>query len=290
MKLIFSRKGVDSAAGGIPSPIFPDGTFCSLPIPSDQRPRLKDIRFRGTTLGRIVQQLANNSKAAEYGVHLDPDLDRAARPRRQGWHPCFGQASAAQTHLANNEVGVGDIFLFFGWFRRVVKKDGQLIYDPGAPDIHALFGWLQVGAMYQPSLQAGSAPAWAFDHPHVRDANAFCNGASNSTLYVASHRLILPGLIGGIAGGGIFPKFSEKLQLTEPGKHRSLWRLHDSFFPTRGAPTLSYHANMDRWHKDSKGVLLSTVGRGQEFVLDCKHYPQTVKWLKGILKLAAGDS
>ncbi len=33
-KLILSRKGFDSASGGCPSPIFPDGTMFSLPIPS----------------------------------------------------------------------------------------------------------------------------------------------------------------------------------------------------------------------------------------------------------------
>ncbi|WP_121240714.1 hypothetical protein [Sulfurisoma sediminicola] len=34
MKLILSRKGFDSAAGGIASPILPDGRMISLPIPS----------------------------------------------------------------------------------------------------------------------------------------------------------------------------------------------------------------------------------------------------------------
>ena len=35
MKLIFSRKGFDSSAGGIPSPILPDGRMISLPIPAN---------------------------------------------------------------------------------------------------------------------------------------------------------------------------------------------------------------------------------------------------------------
>ena len=34
MKLILSRKGFDSSAGGIASPILPDGRMISLPIPS----------------------------------------------------------------------------------------------------------------------------------------------------------------------------------------------------------------------------------------------------------------
>ena len=35
MKIILSRKGFDSANGGIVSPIFDDGTIVSFPIPSD---------------------------------------------------------------------------------------------------------------------------------------------------------------------------------------------------------------------------------------------------------------
>lgn len=34
MKIILSRKGFDSANGGIVSPIFEDGTMISFPIPS----------------------------------------------------------------------------------------------------------------------------------------------------------------------------------------------------------------------------------------------------------------
>src|ERR1035441_4619606 len=37
MKLILSRKGFDSSAGGKPSPIFPDGTMISLPRSEERR-------------------------------------------------------------------------------------------------------------------------------------------------------------------------------------------------------------------------------------------------------------
>ena len=33
MKIVFSRKGYDWANGGTPSPVMPDGTMLSLPIP-----------------------------------------------------------------------------------------------------------------------------------------------------------------------------------------------------------------------------------------------------------------
>ena len=35
MKVILSRKGFDSSNGGCPSPIMPDGTLLSMPIPSN---------------------------------------------------------------------------------------------------------------------------------------------------------------------------------------------------------------------------------------------------------------
>lgn len=36
---------------------------------------------------------------------------------------------------------------------------------------------------------------------------------------------------------------------------------------------------------DGDTVLLNTVGRGQEFVLDCQDYPEAVQWLSQLLCL-----
>lgn len=284
MKIIFSRKGYDSAAGGIPSPIFDDETLCSFPIPSKQKPKLKEVRFQKTNLGFLVGQLKQDPDLAASGVHLDPDLDWKARPRKPGWLPCFGQVGAAQTHLANQGVGDGDLFLFFGWFRRVITDNGELRYRAKAQDIHCLFGWLQVGALFHPGMDGTVPPTWTSEHPHVRDAGYYCSDANNNTLYVASQRLSLPGLGRSVAGGGVFPQFTGNLQLTAPGHQRSLWRLPDFFYPTRGVPPLSYHVDLRRWRRDKKGVLLRTVGRGQEFVLDCAYYPKALDWIKEILK------
>ncbi len=282
MKIIFSRKGYDSAAGGIPSPIFPDGSFCSLPIPSEEPPRLKDVRYRGMSLGLIVPPLARDPHVADEGVHLDPDLDALARPRKPGWRPCFGQTSTSQTHLANHEVGQGDLFLFFGWFRRVTGAGRQLRYDTETADIHALFGWLQVGSVFQPGAPGCRTPTWASDHPHVRYPDYHGGTSSGNTLYVASERLCLPGPSCRLPGGGTFPRFSSPLQLTAPGHTRSTWRLPACFHPAGNKVPLSYHKDMSRWQKDREGVLLRTVGRGQEFVLDATDYPGVLGWVRGM--------
>ena len=50
MKVILSRKGMDSEAGGMASPILPDGTLLSLPI-SDEN---SNQQYGGLYYGDIV--------------------------------------------------------------------------------------------------------------------------------------------------------------------------------------------------------------------------------------------
>ena len=44
MKVILSRKGFDSANGGIVSPILEDGTMISFPIPSNDSSSFNDLQ------------------------------------------------------------------------------------------------------------------------------------------------------------------------------------------------------------------------------------------------------
>jgi len=52
MKVILSRKGFDSSNGGCPSPIMPDGTLLSMPIPSDDKDSYDDLSYCGTPYSR----------------------------------------------------------------------------------------------------------------------------------------------------------------------------------------------------------------------------------------------
>ena len=45
MKIILSRKGFDSSNGGCPSPIMPDGTLLSMPIPTDDDVFFSDVAW-----------------------------------------------------------------------------------------------------------------------------------------------------------------------------------------------------------------------------------------------------
>lgn len=270
MKIILSRKGFDSSAGGCASPIFEDDTFISLPIPEQSgRRAFSDINWR-RPIGPIVEDLSRRRRAGER-VHLDPDLRFDSLPRKPGWRPLFGQADAAQSHLRKHEVKPGDLFLFFGWFRRVEEWNGRFRYKPGAPDLHMLFGWLEIGDIWRLPEKDSEVPEWACDHPHA--------GASykHNTIYVAAQN-------GSAYNAGVFRSYSERLVLTMPGSsRRSHWRLPQWFHPAARNSTLSYHRAISRWTCGESYVDLKTVGRGQEFVLDTKDYPEAAEWARDLI-------
>jgi hypothetical protein len=270
MKIILSRKGFDSSAGGCPSPIFPDGSMLALPIPDrDSQVRYQDLTWQGRNLGDLVPRLAGGKPRAHYRAHLDPDLIPAMRPRAADWRPVFGQRGPAQGHLRNNDVGVGDLFLFFGLFRNVTEA-GDFI--PGTPSRHILWGWLQVAEALPVDDHRGRL-AWAGDHPHLSIV-----GDPSNTMYVASGRLTLPGAEH-LPGAGVFGRFSPNLQLTAPGSAGpSTWTLPAWFNPEGRRSALSYHSKAGAWERCVDGVKLQTVGRGQEFVLNADDYPESHSW------------
>src|SRR4051794_5371637 len=107
MKLVLSRKGIDSSFGSCASPILPNGRLCWMPIPETTAckpdlPTYDDLSFHGRTLGEIISELSKGRIASTQQVHLDPDLYPAHVDRLPGWRPAFGQTGAAQRHLLNN--------------------------------------------------------------------------------------------------------------------------------------------------------------------------------------------
>ncbi len=291
MKIVLSRKGFDSGNARMASPILPDGTPLSFPIP---RPRghcysYDALTFRGRPLGAIIRELANGPLPFEDKAHADPDLDEERLPRKAGWRPIFGQTGGDQTHLGNEGVGVGDIFLFFGWFRRTLTcPDGSVRYAQPRDDFHAIFGWLQVGELHKVNgRSAKTLPAWSQDHPHVASPDSF---DANNTIYIASEHLNLCGADLPIPGGGAFPRFSSALRLTAPEGPRTCWTLPKWFLPGTDKPALSYHGDPARWSIKGEHAILQAVARGQEFVLDTQYYPQAPSWVSSLFEATMGDT
>ena len=167
MKLILSRKGFDTSAGGIPSSILTDGRLVSLPIPDKQSPiRYADIKIDGESIAQIVSNLTHGRIPPHYGAHLDPDLAPGNLPRHAGWRPIFGQTGATQGHLCKNGVKAGDVFLFFGLFRRTTFKNGKYAWLKGSQPIHIIWGWLQIGEILPLDIGKGLLHDWAAYHPH----------------------------------------------------------------------------------------------------------------------------
>ncbi len=284
MKIILSRKGFDSSFGGVASPILPGDEIVSLPIP--ERPAAVmpgtrtygQIRTGAWSVGQLASDLTGGRIGPDHFAHLDPDLNPASVRRARGWRPAFGQTGAAETHLQNQGVGPGDVFLFFGWFREVERSAaGRWRYRANAPDRHVFFGWLQV-AERLPVGTPGGLPKWLRGHPHDK---AIPYGRADS-VYVAAERLRLPGVAGEWPGGGVFGKYRPALRLTAEGRTRSRWRLPAWFHPAEGRPGLSYHGNPRAWTPDDEHVLLDTAKQGQEFVLDTRHFPEAAAWVAGL--------
>lgn len=289
MKIILSRKGFDSKNGGVPSPILPDGTLVSLPIPAGKADkgaiRYDVLRAPKVTLGRLVDDLTDGTVTPRHRAHLDPDLrESALATRKPGWRPIFGQGGKAQSHLAWEEVDEDDLFLFFGWFRQTEKVGGHYRFVRGTPHLHVLFGWLQIAEICEagPALRASAQP-WARYHSHYNFETP------RNTVYIARKNLKLPGLRQQLPGAGVFSQFIDDLCLTAPtpNKLRSIWQLPRWFMPTKTESLLSCHHDIERWKLRPGFCQLKTVNIGQEFVLDADNCPEATKWAKNLITNAA---
>ena len=228
MKVILSRKGFDGTSGGLASPILPDGTLLSLPI-CDKNSGLTyaDCQYKGVSYEKIIEQLQpkkklKNSSGEVYFCHLDPDIrENVHNHQPDNWQAIFGQKGSAQCFLTNAEVGIGDLFLYFGWFRQTEGdlEKGTLSYKANVPDLHVIFGYLQIGEIIR-----GKANIKKYDwHPHSKSDLI---SSVNNTLYLPTKKLsIAPDR----KGFGVFD-FDEKRVLTL-GNKRGTWKEIPALMP-----------------------------------------------------------
>lgn len=304
-RLILSRKGFDSSFGGSPSPILEDGTIISFPIPADSTNmdydiRYKDLRPLGIDIGKMIQDLAKttsirkdhkvigkNRVSPDDLVHLDPDIYIDALPKRdKGWRGLFGQVAAAQGHLRNEGVGNGDIFLFYGLYRKVKLMDGRYTYVRDHKPVHLIWGWMQIADKVDLVNEMEKMKAeypWALYHPHCR----YLEQPVNNTLYVAREHLSIQGLgTKRVKGYGVFTKFDPRLQLTDPDSVKtSHWRL-PAWMYKKGEPCcpLTYNGKRE-WRLERGYARLESYFRAQEFVFKSDDEVKPDNWLAELVSL-----
>jgi hypothetical protein len=280
-RIVLSRKGFDGSYGRMPSPILPDGKLLPLPIPARHDVfTMGDLQVGDVELPRLLHDLSRGEHSLSTHVHLDPDLDRRSDLRLPGWRPSLGQTGAAQSHLASQGVGIGDVFLFFGWFREVEQYRQRWRFVPRAQNLHVMFGWLEIDevlSVVQERKQALARHPWIANHPHVANPAHYDN--LRNTLYIAP---ISSRYRSGSMGGGLFSTLQPELQLTAPDGSRSQWNLPAWFHPGRRTP-LSYHGDPGRWSHHPQGCNLRSVAKGQEFVLHATEYPESQQWLTNLV-------
>ena len=229
MKIILSRKGFDSSNGGIPSPIMPDGTLLSMPIPAKEKMLYKDIVWNGQKYSDILRDLCPTGKYDKYNgkCHLDPDIRDNRIKHIDGWQPIFGQCGAAQGQLRNAKVEKDDIFLFFGWFRQVEEttegyrfKKRNLEDFYSGNDLQVIYGYMQVkDIITDPKLI--KEYSW---HPHSSKIHL---QDSNNALYLPSDKLSINPLLNGY--GTL--DFRKDRVLTMEGMGRATWNEYSFLMP-----------------------------------------------------------
>ncbi len=279
MRIVLSRKGFDSQYGGVPNAVLPDGVMVPFPI-EDRKSIVKgaEIRRGDEIVGQMVEQLTQGRISSDYTAHLDPDLDRGSYPRGPGWRPVLGQTDSALGHLEKQGIRAGDLFLFFGWYRPVERQGGEWAYVKGTRPVHAIWGWLHVGECFEHTNVSAETLPWLAYHPHLQRS-----ARKRHVLYVASDSLTIGGRR--IAGGGVFPRLSERRILSAPGANMSVWEVPAWMHPDAGQVRFSSIHDAGRWEGSSgKTVRVQTVGKGQEIVMTPGPRAPVDEWLAGLFE------
>lgn len=261
---------MDSGYGKIPSPVIKSEKgywkFYSLPIPSvNSDIRYSDlILFDDFKISDFITDVAPWNNKINF-CHLDPDVrETALKIRPEGWKRNFGQVKAAQSHLENHGITKGDVFLFFGWFKRAEYVNGKFryIYDKEYPNgFHAIYSYLQIDEIYKPNT--GKVPRWLSYHPHIKYKETTDFNNANNTVYVAAELFNYPRHFN--KNGSVSFVFSDDLILTRKGQpNRTTWELPGFLHPGNGVK-LSYNTP-HRWSTDGEKAILRSASKGQEFV------------------------
>ncbi len=274
MKIILSKKGLDSSNSQGPVVIDEDKQMIFLPIPSRQA---YDVTRYGEVFGNKTSLLCYcKEMGVNYGwidkekviidentfCHLDPQLtDYFGQESFKG---SFGQDKAAQTHLKNNGVKVGDLFLFYGWYKDKKTQEAK----------HTLFGYLQVGDIIEVnSLTTEERKKFEEKYPWLLHQPHWYSTVTHNTIYVASDNCSFKKKLKGF---GMF-KYDKRLDLTgDEMTSKTCWKI-----PALKNCRVSFKDNNRNERFDKEGNF-KVADRCQELVVE--ECPQAAKWAINLIK------
>ena len=178
----------------------------------------------------------------------------------------LGQVDQAESHLVNEGVGPGSLFLFWGWFEHEVAAASFHRSD----GFSSIFGYLEIERVVD--VASGEVPSFAPYHPHFAEQYP----RQRNRVYIARDRLSWNPAK---PGWGVF-RFGRRLRLSVEGKRRSNWSLPGCFHPEAGC-VLTFNTNRDLWGSPSMETELQIPARGQEFV--CPLTGQIEEWACGLI-------
>ena len=191
MKVILSKKGLDSSFKSL----------CLLPIPigHDKTTKIEFVpipdKFDKLKYGNIesyIKSFTKVMKSDEAGkyksflkthCHLDPQLENYFNCKN--FKGSLGQIEGFQTHLENNSVKVGDLFLFYGSYCNLISENK--ITKQGK---HVIWGYMQIGEIIKPETLNRSERKklkkkypWLKYQPHWNKKKY--KDIKNNTIYIA---------------------------------------------------------------------------------------------------------
>jgi len=291
-KIILSRKGYDSSAGGDYSPFDPEtGEYIVLPIPVKEEEakignatKYKEILIKANYLPRcsasntqelidFLKKKQTINKIPSTYAHFDPWLGHCpwlddSRNHNIG---AFGQVGAAQTHLDKQGIKKGSLFIFFSRFVPTNTQRSNL--EKG---VYFIYGWLKVGKIIKRFEDIEDARLKQY-HPHA--TKKYYTKHSNNTIYLADEFLFEGS---SIPGCGYFNRLDKKLLLTSQHDDiPSKWEL--PLFFNRHKPTY-FTKDVSKWriHPDKNTCMVKSPARGQEFVFE--ESPEFDDWFRNLFQ------
>lgn len=270
-RIILSRKGFDSKAGRKASPIFKDNKIFSLPIPQKVESPTKygDLHSNGIKGIEALREASVKTVNENDFCHYDPALNEEIG--------IFGQQGPAQGHLRNNEVDIGDLFLFFGWFKQYSSRgQKKLLHRDG---VHHIFGWLQISEIVSENENIKEyLESKNIEHPHgYGDVSRY----KLNTLYISTQDLKIGNQTTNLKGHGVFKYSTDDLILTSPEhSSKSMWKLPKEYFKGFSSPPKYPDKFFNRsFATDKRNFLVNTdSGPWQEAVLDSENNPKVKDW------------